>query len=749
MNYRILICISLVAALLFSTSRVHASEKNCVEGTVIDIGTGTPVEGAVVFISGTSLNATTNNQGHYFIENLPDGVYDIQVSHIAYMTKTRRNISLEDGKTEVIDVQITSAIIEMPEIVISAERTEQTSKSTSATVNVLSAEEITRRNASTLDQALESIPGVTVGRSAGTATNSLSIRGSSDMRGGGIGNRVLLLVDGRPAITADTGGANWGMLPMNIVKRVEVVKGALSPLYGSNAMGGVVNFITMSPTPSRSTRLEMGWGYFGKQPESLKYTDQLTDFADLGMVHSNTYRNLGYILSLNGKTSDGHRQNTDFSLYNFYSKIQYSQGQDSMLNLSFGRMSVERGYPHIWSINSVPPYVHPLKIAYEKTNDRQEKDSWNFDLSLRSMIHPGLKLAAGLYHSRDYSRSLFNPDDLEGDNRSHGFITDSDARKTGGLLQMDISRFYRNYLILGLDLQIDSVDSHPADVMFGEHQAETLAGFAQDRITISEAFAVMLGARYDYRHLAEGSDEGQISPKLGLTYQVDADTILRLSLGQAFRAPSLAEIYIKQSLHSGLKFKENPQLKSEKLRAYAEFGVKRGLFGLLETDTSVFIYDFSDMIFWDSLSEDEYQVVNLNSSIIKGAETSVRFFWRGLTSAVGYTYLDAQDRTENRVDDTLPYKPKHSAHIALDYEYARLAAGTSFRYVSDIEEAIFYPNDAPDAFYVLNVRLAYSLSHRILISVAVNNLLNRQYEEMARYRMPGRSIAFRAVTQIH
>ena len=650
--------------------------------------------------------------------------------------------------TEVVDSRIDESIIEIPEIVISAERTEQTSRNTSATVSVLSAEEIARRDASTLDQALESIPGVSVGRSAVTATNSLSIRGSSDMRGGGVGNRVLLLVDGRPAITADTGGANWGMLPMNVVERVEVVKGALSPLYGSNAMGGVVNFITKKPTLSRSTRLNVGWGYFQNQSESIRYTDQLTDFADGGIVHSNTYRNLGYIFSLNGKDSDGYRQNTDFSFYNAYGKVQYANQQDLKLSLALGKTALDRGYPHAWLIDNISPYRHPLNIAYEKTNDRQEKDSWNLDLSLKSPIKPGVKFAANLYHSRDYSRSLYNPDDMEGDNYPNGFTTDSDARKSGGILQLDISRFRRNYVILGLDMQLDSVDSHPADVMFGKHHAETLAGFFQDRIAVSDAFAVMLGARYDYRHLADSNNEGQLSPKLGLTYQIDDDTALRFSLGQAFRAPSLAEIYIKQSLHSGLEFRENPDLKSEKLRAYAELGIKRDFFDLLKTDVSAFVYDFSDMIFWKSLSEDEYQVINLNRSVIKGMEASIRFFWRGLWAVAGYTYLDAQDRTEDRLDDTLPYKSKHSAHVSLDYEYARFGLGASFRYVSEVEEAIFYPNDAPDAFYLVNARLSYKISDWVIFSLAASNLLNREYEEMARYRMPGRSIALKAVVQI-
>ena len=729
--------------LMLSTLPAYAQGTNTVKGILEDVETKEPIAGANVLVLGTSLKAVTDDHGRYSIYNLRDGTYDIKASHIAYAAEVKRDISLEAGKTEIVDFQLARSVIEIPEIIVRTERIEQTSKSATGTVNILSADEIARGNASTFDQALESVPGVMLSRSAGTATNSMSIRGSSDMRGGGVGNRVLLLIDGRPAITADTGGVNWSLLPLDVVERVEVVKGALSPLYGSNAMGGVVNFITRSPTDSRSTKLNMGLGYFDKPPEWMRYSDQTSYFGDVGIVHSNSYRDLGYIFSLSGKRSDGHRQSTDFSLYNAYGKLQYTNRRDLKLFLSLSRTSRERGYPHIWLLDSTPPYLHPLKIAHEKTNDRQEKQVWDFDLFLSSPISSNLKLAANLYRFENYSRSLYNPDDLEGDDRPYGFFTDSDADKSGGILQIDISHLRRNYLILGLDIQVDAVDSNPPELMFGKHQAETLAGFAQNKITVSDAFNVMLGARYDYRRLSESDGEGQLSPKVGLSYQVDGNTSVRLSLGQAFRSPSLAEVYMREEIHSGVKFRENPDLKSEKLRLYAEVGLRRRLFDLLETDTSLFFYEFSDMIFWEPLDESEYQVINLNSSVMKGVETGMSFSWRGLSAMANYTYLDAKDRTEGRADNKLPYKPKHSAYASLRYQYTRFALGFSIRYVSEMEEVIFYPNDAPDSFYVVNSRLSYSLSDQVMLSVAVNNLLDRQYEEMARYRMPGRSIIFR------
>ena len=643
-----------------------------------------------------------------------------------------------------VQAQEDDEAIQIPEIIISAERTEQLAKSSTATVNVLFAEEVSKKNILTFDQALESVPGVSLNRSAGTATNSMSIRGASDVLGGGVGNRVLLLIDGRPAITADTDGANWGMLPMDIMERVEIVKGALSPLYGSSAMGGVVNFITKSPTPSKDTKIDLRIGFYQKQPEEIRYTDKTSLFQRVGMVHSNSYNNLGYVFSISGSRSDGHRQNTDFSLHNTYGKLQYTNQKDFKMGISLGRTALERGYPSTWLIDNIPPYTHPLNISHSKTNDRQEKQAWNFDVFTKYSINSDLKLLANIYRFQNYSKSMFNEDNMEGDDMPFGFYTDSDAGKTGGLLQFDFSGFNKNYLIAGLDLQLDSVDSNPPEIMFGKNNSKTLAGFAQDRIAITDDLALMLGTRYDYRNISGYKSESQLSPKIGASYQVNDDTSFRLSLGQAFRSPSLAEIYLRREINSGIRFIENPDLRAEKLRLYAEAGFKHNLFSFLKTDGALFLYDYYDMIFWKRLADNEYQVVNLNRAVIKGGEIGLNLAWNGLFSVANYTYVDAKDRTEGRIDDTLPYKPKHTAYASIDYQYKSFRPGASIRYVSKIEEVVFYPKDAPEAFYVVNIYLSYNISD-IIFSVGIDNLLNRQYEEMTRYRMPGRSFVFRVV----
>ena len=111
---------------------------------------------------------------------------------------------------------------------------------------------------------MSTVQGVTVFKTSGINVQSLSIRGSSDVAGGGIGNRVLLLLDGRPSLTGDSKGALWSLIPISIIERTEVVKGAFSSLYGSSAIGGVVNVITKKPTYKPFTSVNFNYGFYEK-----------------------------------------------------------------------------------------------------------------------------------------------------------------------------------------------------------------------------------------------------------------------------------------------------------------------------------------------------------------------------------------------------------------------------------------------------------------------------------------------------
>jgi outer membrane receptor protein involved in Fe transport len=238
----------------------------------------------------------------------------------------------------------------------------------------------------------------------------------------------------------------------------------------------------------------------------------------------------------------------------------------------------------------------------------------------------------------------------------------------------------------------------------------------------------------------------QLSPKVAVVWTAHKDLALRALFAQAFRAPTVAELFLERELGGGIDFVPNPNLGAEHIVDSEEVGVRwnpKPIFGL---DTAAFRYHYEDMIYWVQLpntSPVQYQVQNLTSAEMSGVETTITSTVRTLTLSANYTYLDARDQSTGRTDDKLAYRPRHSANFGADLGLARrwMLHGDA-RYRSQIEEVFLYPLQAPDAYWVFNANVQYRLSEMVNLSAKVNNIFDEKYEELARYRMPGRNWIF-------
>jgi len=239
----------------------------------------------------------------------------------------------------------------------------------------------------------------------------------------------------------------------------------------------------------------------------------------------------------------------------------------------------------------------------------------------------------------------------------------------------------------------------------------------------------------------------QLSPKLALVWATTPELSLRALYGQAFRAPTIAEMYTQREVGGGIDFIPNPGLDAERLNMSAEVGVRwspRALFGL---DVAAFRYHYEDMMYFADVSAEyglplAYQVRNLNSALMQGVEATVQSHWRAVSAFANYTYLDARDESPNRTDDLLPYRPENSAAFGADVAWLRWTLHGDARYRSQIDEVFLYPLQAPPAFWVFNGAAQCQLGGMWMLSLKVNNVLDASYEELARYRMPGRNWLF-------
>ncbi|MBP1649048.1 MAG: TonB-dependent receptor plug, partial [Bacteroidetes bacterium] len=199
------------------------------------------IVGANVLLRGTTRGTTTDIQGAYRLRDVFPGTYTLIFSIVGYERVTRSGVVVEEGKETVVNVGMDQAPVQAEQIVVTASKRDQSLEDVPVSISILDAADIQRRNSQAIDDALRYVPGVNM---TGTQVN---IRGSSGYSLGA-GSRVLMLLDGIPFIAGDTGELNFEAIPMGQVDRIEVVKGASSALYGSNALGGVINVIT-KPIP--------------------------------------------------------------------------------------------------------------------------------------------------------------------------------------------------------------------------------------------------------------------------------------------------------------------------------------------------------------------------------------------------------------------------------------------------------------------------------------------------------------------
>ena len=736
---RLLVYAGLLTLLLISGDRVVCAQTpGRITGRVVGRDGKTPLANVSVVVMGTPLGTLTDERGNYVMEAVPEGTYTVRALRVGAAPGIASDVRVQAGAATTVSFLLREEPIRGADIVVTTARREQTALRTSATVQVIAGDQMRARGMRSLDQALATLPGVTLNRSSGAAVNAVQIRGTSDVRGGGVGNRVLLLIDGRPAISPDTGGAFWNLLSTGIVERVEVVKGAFSALYGSNAMGGVIHVITKSPTDADQTRVRLRYGLYGRPPAWMRITERRSALSTVEVSHSGSIGKEGYFLLLGRDASDGVRQNGNSTRLNFYGKWTHRFQPDRLLSVAAGGNVLDRGYPHPWE-----SILHPLEVLPEHRNDRQKKQDWNVDVTFQ----PAPEISGRLYFYEHRSESLMNPEGRTHDGFPPGYAVTSTANRLGSIVQMDRKLAERHQVIVGMDASTDWINAQPEDVSYGRHRVHAAAGFVQDEIELGEKGRVTLGVRYDYRKVGDRSGRGQWSPKVGGSWNVFEPTTLRCSIGRAFRDPSLAEMYIKREMGGGIRFEPNPGLRAETLTS-AEIGLKHRIRDIAALDVAVFWIALSDMIFWQKLEEGTYKAVNLSKAAMQGAEFSFHTRrWKGLRYDLSYSYLNAEDRTPGRKEqadprmqnDTLPYKPKHTLHLAVDYRLGAWRAQGAFRYVSEIAEVVFYASDAPDAFRVVDLTMSYNPSDWITLRFEIRNAWNEQYEEMARYRMPGRS----------
>ena len=243
MNKTILYIIVLLA-LMGMSLRVHAlvpddSDANFV-GHVVNKSTQEHVPFVTLSLRNTAIKTMTDETGHFFLANLPEGTFVVEVSALGYQTVTKE-LTFKKGTTVEHNFEIEENSVSLSDVVVSANRNETARRLAPTLVNVLSMKTFETTNSTCLAQGLNFQPGVRV-------ENNCQNCGFQQVRINGLdGPYTQILIDSRPVFSALSGVYGLEQIPANMIDRVEVMRGGGSALFGSSAIAGTINVITKEP----------------------------------------------------------------------------------------------------------------------------------------------------------------------------------------------------------------------------------------------------------------------------------------------------------------------------------------------------------------------------------------------------------------------------------------------------------------------------------------------------------------------
>ena len=744
----------------------YENSSSGIKGVVLDMETDEVINDVKISLTspeGKQIAETQSDlKGLFAFTNIKAGKYNLFVRRIGYKLIIEE-ITLTESSLADIKIELPPEEINTEKINVTATKTEQTLQHTPSSISIVTAEDIANKNIITFDNILQGVEGVAVTRTSGINVNSLSIRGSSDVAGGGIGNRVLLLLDGRPSLTGDSKGALWSLIPVSIIERTEIVKGAFSSLYGSSAIGGVVNVITKKPTYTPYTGINLNYGIYNKLNDSLKFSNSLQTFRGVDAVNSNTLGKFSYLLNFNYKKNDGHAEQTDYEFYGGMGKFMYDLFANRDLEFTAQYTKSSSAYPHYWR-KDAGSVSEPYKTAPYYLGDRIKKETSSFDIFYRAVPTANSKYTSRFYYYSLASESFYNPDNPVSEQFGStvtGLYTYINSYNFGNISQVDFQLGKKNYFITGIDAQWNIVKSNPESILYGDQQQNNLGLYAQDQYKIithnngDEILTSTFGGRIDHNLFVGGSQTTQFSPKFSLVFtpEIKSNFLNNISyrflVGRAFRSPSIAELFFKKELFGGFDFVYNPNLKPEEMVSY-EIGFMKQYKNRFTIDFSAFLNSYDNLIQYVNIGGGIYgpfQVQNIANSQIRGLEFMIdykagfKIFERhlGYRLNFNYTYMDARDLSPNRTEDFLPYKPSHLLNFSADLNYRDFYFNLTGKYVSKIDEDLFYKFEEPKAYLVMDSKISKRISDKFTVFFAVSNLFDVQYQELERTQAPNRN----------
>ncbi|MBD1216062.1 MAG: TonB-dependent receptor [Aphanizomenon flos-aquae Clear-A1] len=635
--------------------------------------------------------------------------------------KITQNTSADTKEKETgIEINIIGELLNEP--VFSPFRQEGTVKDSTRPIYVITGEEMEAQGARTVREAIKFLPGILGDGTVGTEVNALSgqlIRGSNT-------GQVLILLDGRPINNAGSGGFDLSEFTTNNIQRIEVLPGGGSTLYGSDAIGGVINIITRRPTEKITTEAKVNIGAYGLNQQSIQNSGKKGDISWV-VGYNRTQAENNYPFSIPEANFSGTRKNNDALYNNFNLKLEADLGKRNTLSFSTLYLNKEQGTPGGVPIPSPvngQGFFNSLTDKNRKYTDQILTDfTWNLKLG----DGDDSLLTAKVYG--DFLNTRFDPSgSVSSQNR---FQTNQSSY---GIQTTHSWNFAKNQsLVYGFDYRTVNVRntsfsySTNKETLNYDNDINQGALFTKYEVVLIPNLTVNVGLRQDFSSLVNGS---VTSPSVGTKYAVSDSTTLRANYIQNFRVPTIANLFNVNPSNIG-----NPELKPERGDSF-DIGIDQKLGNIGLARLTFFKNNVSDTIAFKRLTPPVNSNTGTWENIGLVETTGIEATLNLQVAKNIYTFVNYT------ANDPRIFKSSNAAEINKELRFAgadKLNLGVSYETPQGLYLGLLmnslngYPTNNTNTEFLsgyttFDFKLLVPLSDKLVVTGSVENLFNQRYQ---------------------
>lgn len=578
------------------------------------------------------------------------------------------------------------------EVLVTGTRSATTSRNLPVTVSVIDREALTANERTNILPTLtELVPGMMVTQRgvmgfgvSGGAAGGIGVRGLSAGTG-----QVLVLIDGHPQYQGVFGHSISDSYQTMMAEKVEVVRGPASVLYGSNAMGGVINIVTRGmKADGMQTHLNLGAGSYGTVQTEV----------------SNQYRKGRFSSTVAAQygRSDNHRPRMGFEQYGGYLKLGYdiSANWNAFADINITHFNASypgtKAKPMFEADQWITRGVATLGIEnhYEKTNGRISVYD-NFGIhKINDGYAEGAKPQTELFRSKDALAGV------------SWYQTVQPLDHTTVTVGMDYQHIYGRAYYTSRETG-EIVTAGKRGMQSCHTHSNEIAGYMDVRQDITSWLTLDAGVRYDHHSVAGN----EWVPQFGMVVKPISSGVFKATVSKGFRNPTTKDMFLYGTA--------NDELRAERLWNY-EIAWRQGLCdGAINYGLNLFLMEGDNMIMTVAGKN-----VNSGKFLNRGAELEAS--WR-----INSHWRLNTNHTLLHMDTPIAGSPKYKGYLGAEMRYGKWNATAGVMQVDQMQGV-----EKP-AFTLVNATLGYQLCNNIRLWVKGDNLLSRKYEYISGYPMPG------------